>query len=163
MKKLLFLFLLIPLFSYSQNIVRIPWMEKENDTAITSRISPGFELFKLIINPCYKDRYYKITLESLDSLNKETVLSQAEISFKLIVYRKDYKMPDGKYEWDYEATIKSNETWKDDYLEIGDCSDTKHLICYFRTKVNEKYSVKLYSDETQYCEFGIENGVVWGR
>lgn len=161
MKKILVLILFLPIICYCQNTVRIPTMTKVNE-ADTLNLNYGYDLFKLEIVPCYIDNYYRITIGCLDSLNKEEVLAQSEVNFQLHVNKKEYKMPDGKFEWDYEATILSNDIIKNDYFTIPDCSRERILNCFIRVLENKRYSVKLFDQNDNYCEFKILNGTAWG-
>jgi hypothetical protein len=91
----------------------------------------------------------------VDSAGIEEVLSQPEINAELIVHRVEYRMSDGKYEWDYMTEVKSNDIWTDEYIEIGDCSNSKTIDCLIRVKKTERYKIKTYTGEQEYAEFQI--------
>jgi len=154
MKKIVFLFLLIPIFAFGQNVVTIISISKVEESIICSDVS-DYELYTIKISPGYQDRNYTIKMIKIDSIGNETILSKPEINVELIIHKKDYKMPDGKYEWDYETEVKSNDKWTDQYIEIGDCSNQKHIMCLLRVKKTEKYKVKVFIGEKENSEFAI--------
>jgi hypothetical protein len=154
MKKIIFLFLFIPIFAFGQNVVTIMSISKVEESIICSDVS-DYELYTIKISPGYQDRNYTIKMICVNSIGKETILSQPEINVELIIHKKNYKMPDGKFEWDYETEVESNDIWTDEYIEIGDCSNQKHLTCLIRVKKSEKYKVKVFVGEKEYSEFEI--------
>jgi hypothetical protein len=143
MKKILLIFLFTPLFCYSQNVITIISLEKVVETVNTADVSE-YELYNLKISPGYRDRSFTIEMIIIDSTGKEVMLSRPEINVNLIIHRTEYRMSDGKYEWDYMTEVKSNDIWTDEYIEIGDCSKSKHLDCLLRVKKTEKYKIKVY-------------------
>jgi|WetSurMetagenome_2_1015567.scaffolds.fasta_scaffold188256_1 hypothetical protein len=155
-RTILFL-LFLPLFSYSQNIVTHISISKVEESVNPEDVSE-YELYSLKISPGYHDHYYKFTLIQIDSANNQIILSQPKINVNLTVYRNDYKRSDGKVMWDYKTEVKSNDIWTDEYIEIGNCSFTKHLTCLLRVKKSEKYKVKVFVGEKEYyTEFEIGN------
>jgi hypothetical protein len=154
MIKILLLILFIPLFGYSQNVITIMSLDKVEEMLNPADISE-YELYMLKIFPGYKDNSYKIEMIKIDSAGSETVLSGPEINVTLIVFRTEYRMSDGKYEWDYKTEVKSNDIWTDEYIEIGDCSGAKHLNCLLRVKKTEKYIIKTYRNNKEYEKFRI--------
>jgi hypothetical protein len=154
MIKIILIILFIPLFGYSQNVVTIMSLDKV-ELIVNPSDSAENEIYDLKISPGYKDRSYKINLIRIDSIEGEITLSRPEINVELIVHRTDYRMPDGKYEWDYMTEVKSNDVWLDDYIEIGDCSGTKHLDCFLRVRKSEKYKIKIYHGSKDPWEFLI--------
>jgi hypothetical protein len=154
MYRLILLFLFIPLFCYSQNTVTIMSLDKVRENSNQSDVS-DYELHILKIWPGYEDRSFKIKMIKVDSAGKEEVLSQPEIKADLIVHRVEYRMPDGKYEWDFITEVKSNDTWTDEYIEIGDCSNSKSINCLIRVKKTEIYKIITYAGEQEYAEFQI--------
>jgi hypothetical protein len=158
MAKIILFFFFIPLFSYSQNIVTHISISKVEESVNPEDIS-DYELYTIKISPGYQDRNFTIKLIKIDRVDNETILSQPEINVELIIHKKNYKMSDGKFEWDYETEVKSNDTWTDEYIEIGNCSNQKHLTCLIRVKKSEKYKVKVFVGEKEYYrEFEIRNG-----
>jgi hypothetical protein len=154
MKKIILLFLFIPLFAYSQNIITHISFSKVEESCLPKNASE-YELYKINISPGYHDHSYKFIMIRIDTAGNETILSQPEINVELIVYKTDYKMPDGTYEWDYKTEVKSNDIWTDKYIEIGDCSDQKHLTCLLRVKKTEKYKIKVNYGNKENTEFLI--------
>lgn len=130
-------------------------ISKVEETAPCSDVS-DYELYIIKIRPGYRDYSYKFTMIQIDSVGRETILSRPEINVKLIVHKKSYKMPGSNYEeWDYTTEVKSNDTWTDEYLEIGDCSNQKHLTCLIRAMKNRKYKIKVDNGEKEETEFVI--------
>ena len=144
-KILLFVFL-TPLFGYCQKIITTVGIYREIDTSMFTESE--YINYRLNISPGYHDRKFKLELIKTDSLKNETILSQPEINVNLIVHKKNHKIPGtNKEEWDYSTEVKSNDFWTDDYIEIGDCSGTKYLLCRLRLKKIEKYKIKVYNSE----------------
>ena len=154
MKKLILMFIFFPMFCFGQNIITHAYIEK--NTA-KDNLSP-YDIFYLKISPGYKDRGYKIEVVQIDNSGKEIILSKPEISVDLIVYKKIYRMPDGKEEWDYETVVKSNDILTDEYLDIGDCSNSKLITCTLRLKNTERYKIRIYQKVEKYFEFLIVKG-----
>jgi|WetSurMetagenome_2_1015567.scaffolds.fasta_scaffold38937_4 hypothetical protein len=154
MLKIIFFILFVPLFAYSQNMLTVMWISKVEEATICSDVS-DYELYIIKISPGYRDHSYKFTMIQIDSAGGETILSQPEINVELIVHRADFKMPDGKYEWDYTTEVKSNDIWTDKYIEIGNCSNQKLLTCLLRVKKTEKYKIKVNYGEKEDTEFLI--------
>ena len=154
MLKIIFFLFFLPLFGYSQNMLTVMWISKVEEATLCSDVSE-YELYTIKISPGYRDRNFTIKLIKIDSIGNETILSQPEINVELIVHRTDYKMPDGKYEWDYKTEIKSNDIWTDEYIEIGDCSNSKHLKGLLRLKKSEKYKIKVNYGNKEDTEFVI--------
>lgn len=154
MYRLILLFLFIPLFGYPQNIITIMNLNKIDETLNPADVSE-YELYNLKISPGYKDDSYIIEMIYIDSTGKEVMLSRPEINVNLIIHRTEYRMPGGKYEWDYKTEVKSNDTWTDEYIEIGDCSNKKYLDCTLRVKKTGKYKIKIYHGEKDPWEFHI--------
>lgn len=142
------------MFCYGQNVITHAYIEK--NTA-KENLSP-YDIFYLKISPGYKDREFKIEVIQIDSDGKENILAQPEINVDLIIYKKNHRMPDGKEEWDYETEVKSNDIWTDEYIEIGDCSNSKYITCTLRLKNTEKYKIRVYHKEEKYYEFLIVKG-----
>ena len=154
MLKLLFYFFLLPIFCYPQNIITFMSLDKVEETLNPAEISE-YELYSLKISPGYRDRNYIVEMIKIDSAGKEVVLSRPEINVDLIIHRTEYRMSDGKYEWDYMTEVKSNDVWLDEYIEIGDSSCTKHIDCLLRVKKTKKYKIKAYHGEKDPWEFLI--------
>ena len=145
MIKILLFVILTPLFVYSQNIITTAYITK--DSTLTADIS-DYDIYTLKIRPGYHDHGYKFELIKNDSSGKEIVLSEPEINVNLIVHKKNIRMgKSDKVEWDYETEVKSNDIWTDEYIEIGDCSNTKYLTILFRVKRNENHRIKVYHNE----------------
>ncbi|MCX6164114.1 MAG: hypothetical protein NTU73_04520 [Ignavibacteriae bacterium] len=154
MAKFILLFFFLPLFGYSQNMLTVMWISKVDEATLCSDVSE-YELYTIKISPGYRDHTYKFKLIQIDSKDKETILSEPEIGVKLNIYKKDYEMYGGKIEWDYTTEVKSNDIWTDEYIEIGDCSNSKHLTCLLRVKKTEKYKVKINYGNKEDTEFLI--------
>ena len=119
---------------YCQNIITFADISEVNNTADTSE----FRIFNVGISPGYKDSGYRIDVEDKNG----KLLYSSEIGVKLIVHKKNFKLPgSNKEEWDYETEVKSNDIWTDEYMEIGDCSNSKYLSCLLRLKKNERYRI----------------------
>lgn len=154
MIRLILLFLFIPVLCSAQNMITTMSLSKVIDSTY-SKDGMEYDLYTLKIYPGYKDRNFIIELTQKDSSGKEVILSRPQIKAELIIHRADYKMPDGKYEWDYSTEVKSNNTWKDEHIEIGDCSNMKYVKCFIRVKNSEKYKIITYNDDEKYGEFLI--------
>jgi hypothetical protein len=136
-------------------MLTVMWISKVDETTICSDVSE-YELYTIQISPGYRDHNFKIKMIQIDSTGKETILSNPEIHVELIVHKKSYKMPGSSYEeWDYTTEVKSNDIWTDEYIEIGDCSNTKTIACLIRVKKSERYKIKTYTGEEEYAEFQI--------
>lgn len=142
------------MFCYGQNMIMYASIEK--NTA-KDNLSP-YDLYFLKIRPGYRDHSYKIEVIQMDSEGKEILLAKPEINVRLIIHKKDYKMPGSdKVEWDYETEVKSNDTYTGEILSIGDCSGKRDLSCSLRLKSGEKYTVRVYYNEKHYFEFRIDS------
>lgn len=123
--------------SYCQNIITFADISEVNNTADSS----GYRMYKVAISPGYKDSGYRIDVEDYNG----KILYSSEIGVKLIVHKKNYKMPDSnKVEWDYETEIKSNDIINDGTLELSDCSNKRHLVCTLRLENAVGYKIRLY-------------------
>lgn len=154
MKKLIIILILFPMFCFGQNVITHAYIEKNTSK---DNLSP-YDIFYLKISPGYKDQGYKIEVVQIDNSGKEIILTKPEISVDLLVYKKNYRMPDGKEEWDYETVVKSNDIWTDEYLDIGDCSNSKLITCTLRLRNTEKYKIRIYQKEEINFEFLIVKG-----
>lgn len=156
MLKILLFVILTPIIGYCQNIITTISFEREANTVISE--TSEYELYELKISPGYRDNNFKIELIGYDKFGSEIILSRPEIEVKLIVHKKEYKITgSNKYEWDYETEVKSNDIWTDDYIEIGDCSGTKSLLCHLRIKKNESYKINVYAENKLIFEKGLGN------
>lgn len=151
MKRLIFIILFLPALCFGQNILthaHLTYVPEKAD------LLPG-DFYTLEISPGYQDRNFRIEILQKDSTGKELILKSVEIRTQLTIYRKDHKMPDGKYEWDYETWIKSNESYSDEMISIGDCAGQRKLTGSLRLK-SEKYTVRIHHSSQHYIEFTID-------
>ncbi|MFA5404885.1 MAG: hypothetical protein WC358_08125 [Ignavibacteria bacterium] len=157
--KIILLFLLcFPLSGYSQNVITDISISKVEESITCSDV-PEYELYKIEISPGYSDHTYKFIL-MIPGKTHTKVLSQPEINVDLTVYKKNYKMPDGEEEWDYETEVKSNDVWFDEYIEIGNCSNSKYITCLLQLKKKERYKILVYNNDKYLAEFKIEDGEI---
>ena len=152
MKKLLFFLLLIPGFCFGQNMVTMMYMRYVPEKM---DLLPG-DYYILEISPGYKDKDFRIEILQKDEKGIEKIIKDVTVKTELTIHKTDFKMPDGKYEWDYITSIKSNETYSDEMLQIGDCTGMKRLSCGIRLKSDEKYSVRIHNNESNFTEFAID-------
>jgi hypothetical protein len=157
MIRIFILIFFIPLFGYSQNIFTHISIARIEKTCLPKNENE-YEFYKIEISPGYRDHSYKIELLSIDSTGNEVVLCNPEIKVKLIVHRNDYKRSDGRVMWDYKTEVESNDALTNDYLEIPNCSNERHLTCRLKVKSNEKYSLRIYYSTLCFYEYSIENG-----
>jgi hypothetical protein len=123
--------------AYSQNIITFANISEEYNTADSS----GFRIFKVTVSPGYKDNGYRIDVEN----KKGKVLYSNEVSLKLIVHKKNFKLPySNKEEWDYETEIKSNDIINDGTLELSDCSGKRNLTCIVWVENISGNKIRLY-------------------
>jgi hypothetical protein len=155
MIKLLFFFFLLPLFCYPQNIITFASISKAVEETKAADDSE-FEFYKIRISPGYQDHSYKIKIIQTDGAGKDTILDESVINVKLIIHRKNFKPENSdKIMWDYETEIKSNDVLKNEYVEVGDCSDSKNLNCFIRLNKTLKYKIHVYHKENSKFEFLI--------
>jgi len=153
MKRIIILFLLfIPVLCFGQNIithVSLKFVPEKAD------LLTG-DFYVMEISPGYKDRDFQISISQKDSLGTEEILDSVNINTVLTIYRKDYKMPDGKYEWDFETWIKSNETYTGDIISIGDCSNQRKLSASLRLSNSKQYLIRIKYNDRHYIQFKID-------
>ena len=138
--------MLLPLAGFSQNIIPHIHISENIESSDTNT----YKQFKIKFSPGYQDHGFKIEILNQDS----TFVTQAEINFKLIIHKKNFKLDDSKKEyWDYETEIKSNDIWNDNIIEVGDCSNNKYLFVLIRLKLPEKYIIKTYHTEYRLYEY----------
>jgi len=125
---------------YCQNIITFADISEVNNTADTSE----FRIFNVGISPGYKDSGYRIDVEDKNG----KLLYSSEIGVKLIVHKKNFRLPgSNKEEWDYETEIKSNDIISDGTLELNDCTNKRHLNCTLRILCINGYKIILYHKE----------------
>jgi len=155
MLTILFLFLLIPLLGYSQNLIPHADLLEVTETNVNQEFS-GYKLYEVRISPGYKDHGYKLEVINPDS----TVFNVVEVNVKLIIHSKDYNAFDSQKKlMNYETEIKSNDILADEVFEIGDCSKTKYLTCLIRLKKSGNYKIRVWHKEYEKFEF-LEQWVI---
>lgn len=153
MKRILTLFLLfLPVLCFGQNIITHVQLRHVPEKA---DLLPG-DFYVMEISPGYKDREFRIEILQKDNAGTEQLSDSVNIKTELTIYRSDHKMPDGKYEWDFETWIKSNETYSDEMISIGDCAGQRKLTCSLRLKSEEKYIIRVRYGNALYIEFIID-------
>jgi len=153
MKRILITFLLfLPVLSFGQNIITFVSLKYVPEKA---DLLPG-DFYVLEISPGYQDRDFQISVTQKENTVTENIKDSVNIITVLTIHRKDYKMPDGKYEWDYETWIKSNETYTGGIISIGDCSGQRKLSASLRLNYLENYIVRVHYNDRHYIQFLID-------
>jgi hypothetical protein len=121
-----------------------------------SAYAPDFDIYKIRISPGYQDHSYKIKIIQTDSTGKDTILDEPEINVKLNIHKKNFKFENSeKVLFNYETEIKSNDAFKDEYIEVGDCSNSRYLNYFIRLNKTLKYKIQVYHKESNKFEYLI--------
>lgn len=111
-----------------------------------------YSVYTLKIYPVIIDKRFNIEITQIDKTGKEGLLSASLINIETILYKKGYESESGKvYESNYTA-IRENDKWYDDYLSVGDCSESTFLEGTVKLRKKGNYIIRIYNQDEKFFE-----------